>query len=192
MAKGPKGFSDEEKAQLKLELMAECEQIWATRGYKKTAVSELTKKVGISTGAFYLLYPAKEDLFCDTLQNIQHRLKSKMEEIVLQQRGKEGFVNAIIWHFDELIRLPYLHETSTDDFISFASKLPLQKVEALKFDNKRFFYSFMESSGLKPKIEEEKIFAVINSLLSSVVIDSPLNREAFEFLLNTAVDNMFF
>ncbi|MCS4464127.1 TetR/AcrR family transcriptional regulator [Clostridium botulinum] len=35
----------------------------------------MTRKIGISTGAFYLLYSSKEDLFCETLERVQDRLK---------------------------------------------------------------------------------------------------------------------
>lgn len=191
MPKGAKGFSDEEKANLKLELMAECEHIWATKGYKKTSVSELTKKVGISTGAFYLLYAAKEELFCDTLYNIQNRFKAEFEKIAAENHGKESFIKALTWHFDELIRLPYLYNTATEDFQSFASKLPVREVEKLKFDNKKFFTAFTKAIKLEMKMDEEKTFAVINSVLAIVALDFPLKREAFDFLLKIAVDNMF-
>ncbi len=70
MTKGPKGFSDTEKDELRTKLCLECECSWALHGYKKTSIGELTANIGISTGAFYLLYFSKEDLFCETLERV--------------------------------------------------------------------------------------------------------------------------
>ncbi|MCL2350476.1 MAG: TetR/AcrR family transcriptional regulator, partial [Defluviitaleaceae bacterium] len=36
--------------------MEECKISWSLVGYKKTSVSELCEKAGISTGAFYSFY----------------------------------------------------------------------------------------------------------------------------------------
>lgn len=194
MAKGPKGFSSEEKDQLRAKLRRECEQSWAAHGYKKTSVSELTSKIGISTGAFYLLYSSKEDLFCETLQQIQQRLNEKIRDIIGSIGGKEGFTNAIIWHFQEYDRAPFLYDTSTPDFLAFLNRLPAEQVDALKYDSGASFNEMVDMAGIKPKVEPEKAQAVISALLYLVTLKGRLAYDhfaVFSFLLDSAMDDLF-
>lgn len=70
-------LSEEDKAEIRKRLKALCEGRWIARGYKRTSVKELCAAAGISIGTFYVLYPAKEDLFLETIRDIQERLRSR-------------------------------------------------------------------------------------------------------------------
>ena len=194
MAKGPKGFSDAEKDELRAKLCLACEQKWALYGYKKTSIGELTAKIGISTGAFYLLYSSKEDLFCDTLERVQDRLKTGLRDIVCHNGGKTGFIESMKWHFEEYERAPFLYDFGTPDFLSFLNKLPKDRVEKLKFDNVSFLSEVIELAGLKLKVDEEKAHALISTLLYMVTIKERLDYDhfkIFEFLLDSVVERLF-
>lgn len=195
MAKGPKGFTDREKDDLRTKLCAECERSWALHGYKKTSVGELAAKIGISTGAFYLLFSAKEDLFCETLERVQIRLKTVLRDFVTKERGKEGFIKAMKWHFEEYMRLPFLYDCGTPDFLSFINKLPKEHIEKLEFDGVSFFYETIELANLTLKVPKEKAYASISTLLYTVSVKKEwINYDQFElfdFLLNSVVDKLF-
>lgn len=194
MAKGPKGFSDTDKEELRTKLCIECEQSWALHGYKKTSVGELTAKIGISTGAFYLLYPAKEDLFCETLYRVQNRLKNGLWEIVRRESGKTGFIKAMVWHFQEYDKAPFLYDLGTPDFLAFLNKLPKESIEKLKFDSAAFFYDTIELANLTLKIDKEKAYATVSTLLYTVTLKDQFaydHLEVFEFLLRGIMDELF-
>ncbi|PIH05807.1 TetR/AcrR family transcriptional regulator [Clostridium combesii] len=194
MAKGPKGFSDAEKDELRAKLCVECERSWAVHGYKKTSVGELTRKIGISTGAFYLLYSSKEDLFCETLERVQDRLKSGLQDIVGNDRSKAGFIKSIKWLFREYNNSPFLYDFNNPDFLSFLNKLPKDSVEKLKFDNLSFFDNAIEHANLTLKIDKEKAYAVIGTLLYTVSMKDDLSYnhlEIFDFLLDSVIDRLF-
>jgi Transcriptional regulator len=194
MTKGPKGFSDIEKDALRKKLCLECEHSWALHGYKKTSIGELTSKIGISTGAFYLLYPSKESLFIDTLEHVQIRLKNSILEIVNTDKGKTGFIKSIKWQFQEYDRSPFLYDFGTTDFLSFLNKLPKDDVEKLKFDGKAFFGKLVKLTDLELKVDMEKAFALTSTLLYTVTIKKHLNYnhfDTFDFLLDCVVDRLF-
>lgn len=194
MAKGPKGFSDIEKIELKNKLCTECEKSWALHGYKKTSVGELTTKIGISIGSFYLLYSSKEDLFCETLERIQNRLKSEIRNIVSNDSGKKGFIESMKWQFKEYDSFPFLYDFGTPDFLSFLNKLPQNRIDSLKFNSVSFFHEVVSLANLKFKIEKEKTYALVNTLLYTVTLKERLNYnhfEIFDFLLDNIVDNLF-
>lgn len=195
MAKGPKGFSDTEKDDLRDKLCAECERSWALHGYKKTSIGELATKIGISTGAFYLLFSAKEDLFCETLERVQIRLKTVLRDFVTNEGGKKGFIKATKWQFEEYARLPFLYDCGTSDFLSFLNKLPKDRIEKLEFDSVSFFYEIIELANLTLKETKEKTYASISTLLYTVSIKEEWMNydqfETFDFLLNSVVDRLF-
>lgn len=194
MAKGPKGFTDTEKDDLRAKLCIECERSWALHGYKKTSVGELTAKIGISTGAFYMLYSSKEDLFCESLERVQIRLKTGLRDIISQDGGKAGFIKAMKWHFEEYDRFPFLYDCGTPDFLSFLNKLPKDRIEKLKFDSESFFYETIKLANLTLKVNKEKAHALIGTLLYTVTIKERLDYdhfEIFDFLLNSVVDRLF-
>lgn len=194
MAKGPKGFSEEEKAELKNKLCVECERSWALHGYKKTGVGELTAKIGISTGAFYLLYSSKEELFCETLERVQNRLKNGLVKILKEEGGKSGFYKSMVWHFREYEQAPFLYDFGSPDYLAFLNKLPKEHVENSKYDSEAFFESMVELAGLKLKVDKKKANAVLSTLLFTVTLRERLQYdhvEVFEFLLNSAMDDLF-
>jgi AcrR family transcriptional regulator len=194
MPKGPKGFSDKEKDNLRMKLCSECEQSWAQHGYKKTGIAELTSKVGLSTGAFYLLYTSKEELFCDTLQRIQNRLIKGMKDIAESEKGKSGFINVIKFNFMEYDKSPALYDVKSTDFLAFMNKLPKEHIEKLKYDGTSVFIYIIKELNLKLKIDEEKAHAIISSLLYTVILKDKIlynHYEVFEFLLNSVTEQLF-
>ena len=194
MPKGPKGFTEEEKATLRTKLCLECERSWAQHGYKKTSIGELTTKVGLSTGAFYLLYSAKEDLFYDTLQRMQDKLKKGIENIIKSESGKIGFINVMKLHFQKYDKAPVLYDLETPDFLAFLNKLPKECVEKLKLDSASIFHDVIKGTNLTLKVNEEKAYALISTLLYTVTIKGKINydhHEIFEVLLINVVDSLF-
>lgn len=82
------------------------------------SVGELAAKIGISAGAFCLLFSAKEDLFCETLERVQNRLKTVLRDCVITEGGREGFIKGMKWHYEEYSRFPFLYDCGTPDFFS--------------------------------------------------------------------------
>lgn len=194
MKRGPKGFSDEDKSRLRSELVIECERSWAENGYKKTSIGSLTSSVGISTGAFYLLYDSKEDLFCDTIEYVQYNLKSKITDIIEKDRSKNGFIEALKWHFNEHSVSPFLYDFNNPDFILFVSKLPEDKIKKMEFDSHSFFEDIIELSGLVPRFDMDKVNGVISTLLGTVTLKNAIDydiNEVFSFLISNTIDELF-
>lgn len=194
MAKGPKGFSEAEKETLRSKLCHKCEDSWALHGYKKTSIAELTASIGISTGAFYLLYPSKEALFCETLARVQELLTENIRRIIKEVGGLEGFRQAMIWQFDEYDERPFLYNVTSPDFLAFINKLPPEKIEQLKFDSLASFEEMLMLAGLTLKVSQEKGFAATSSLLYTVTNKERVSydhREVFMFLLDGILPKLF-
>ncbi|MBI4857818.1 MAG: TetR/AcrR family transcriptional regulator [Acetobacterium woodii] len=52
-------------------------ELFKTKGFKDTNISEITKMAGIATGTFYKYYPSKEKLFMDIFLEENAKLKNQ-------------------------------------------------------------------------------------------------------------------
>lgn len=197
MARGP-ALSEDSKISLKEQLRQECECSWVAYGYKKTNIKGLCTKLGIGIGTFYMLYPTKEDLFIDTLDEIQRALNERFFGAILEREpNKEGFAKAFKDLQREYSEKPFLYRTNSEDFISFSSKLPEDKLEKLQYDNAAFFQESIERANLTLKTSKEIAFSVFNALLvapSSQEMRSSYSCDSkvfFEFMLDNLINDIF-
>ncbi len=194
MSKGAKWFSEEEKSKLRELLCTECEKSWSMHGYKKTSIGELTRSVGISTGAFYTLYSSKEELFYRTILNVIERVKLTTNEIVSQQPTREGACKAIKYLFEEYSHNPFLYDFSSPDFWALINKLPEEQWEKIQADNVNYLTTIMSGANLKFKVEPQKAHAILATLMYTVTARDKIpydNFEVFNFLVDCSFDKLF-
>lgn len=189
-----KSFSEEEKSILKEKLCKECEQAWAIKGYKKTSISYLTSKVNISTGAFYLLYQNKEELFSETLKRVQDELKVELETILSSEPNRNGLVKALKWLYREYNQRRYLYDFNNPDFQSFISKIPKEEISSLKMDSMNFSDYIIKKADLIYKVEKQSAFDVIQALLYTVSIQDSIVEDkvsTFDLILDNIISKLF-
>lgn len=57
-------------------------ELFRSKGFKDTNISEITKMAGIATGTFYNYYPSKEKLFMDIFMEENVKLKKNIMESI--------------------------------------------------------------------------------------------------------------
>lgn len=84
----PVAFTEEQQAEIRKKLYDAAKNMVIDTPYHAIKVEELTKAAGISKGAFYKFYPAKELLFYEILRSLH-------EELVFLCNGKfHGFTGS--------------------------------------------------------------------------------------------------
>jgi AcrR family transcriptional regulator len=88
------GFTENEKIIIREKLQSAAQQCLKTYGVRKTTVEQLTKIAGISKGAFYNFYEAKEILFFEVLEKFQESIGRELIEIFMKNHSskKEAFL----------------------------------------------------------------------------------------------------
>lgn len=160
-------LSDADKKAIRMRLGELCEECWITHGYKKTSIKYLCENAGISIGTFYTLYPKKEDLFSETIELIQKRLKEKILDSNRRRQTKEGFAQSIKELFREYDSKPFLYNVNTPDFQSFVTKLPKEALEKIKFDSFETFKQATQAANLTLKMEPPQAYGMLSALLST-------------------------
>ena len=82
----PVAFTEEQQCEIKHKLCEAARNMVIDTPYHAIKVEELTKAAGISKGAFYKFYPAKELLFYEVLRSLHEELfSSAMENFTTSQ-----------------------------------------------------------------------------------------------------------
>ncbi|MCX7917148.1 MAG: TetR/AcrR family transcriptional regulator [bacterium] len=129
------------------------ERLISQKGYSKTTIEEITKKVGIGKGTFYLYFKDKNDLFFSIIkeefENLMLKIKEEVEEIEdFFERLKKGIE----------IYLEY-HEKNYNFFKILLQEKPFIKRKSFEKFWRDFFKkwgSFMKD-GFEEQIKKNKI-----------------------------------
>lgn len=60
-------------------LMDAAEEIFGTKGYYHTSITDITAKAGVAQGTFYLYFPGKQDIFRALVEHLSHVLRKETE-----------------------------------------------------------------------------------------------------------------
>lgn len=190
-----KKFSDEDILIIKRNLKNACEDSWRIRGYKQTNIPLLTKEVGISSGAFYLIYDKKEELFVEVLEEVQRKLLNTWSTCINESTNKiEGFREGMMWIYNEYKTYPTLYNLNSSEYELFLAKLPDEKVEELESYSITIFEDVIKASKLRPKLPEEQLINILHSILFLALVDQETltgTQDTFEFLLDHVLYDLF-
>lgn len=189
-------LSDADKKAIRKKLEELCEECWIAQGYKKTSIKNLCDKAVISIGTFYTLYPTKEDLFLETITDIQRRLTEKIIDINRNSQTKEGFAQSMKRLFREYDSKPFLYNVNTPDFQSFVTKLSEETIKKIKFDSFDFFRQVIHAADLNLKMEEAQAYGILSALLSTINAKETLSVTCdyfavFDFMVDSLVADIF-
>ena len=189
-------LSDKDKAEIKVKLKNLCERRWTECGYKKTNVKELCAEIQIGIGTFYALFPTKEDLFAETVMDIQERLKENFLNTCRGNPSKKGFASAMKEFFREYDKKPFLYDVKNPDYRSFITKLSSEALEKIKFDSKEFFRTAIELTGLSLKADENIAFGVLVAAISTAQAKETLSAahdyfSILDFMADSLVSSIF-
>lgn len=190
-------LSDEDKEKIREKLKELCEKCWIEQGYKKTNIKSLCDKTEISIGTFYTLYPAKEDLFLETIENIQRRLAEKFFNTNKNNQTTKGFSESMKELLREYVSNPILYKVNTSDFQSFISKLSEEAITKIKYYSFDLFKEAIDLSNLKLKIEADQAYGILSALLSTInakdILSVTCNYfEVIDFMVDNLVNSIFY
>ncbi len=64
------------------ELITAATELFATKGYHPTSVSEIVSTIGVGKGVFYWYFESKEQLFMEVLKAAQHDIRRRQNEAI--------------------------------------------------------------------------------------------------------------
>lgn len=188
-----RGFTEQEKQNIKSKMLAECEKSWEKYGYKKTSIDGICTQVGISKGAFYLFFESKEALFCETLCMVQDHMYTLVEKIMKSQPNKQGFAQALKEIYREYNKNHLICDMQGADFLAFANKLSPDQLSAIEENSRYSGELLLNKPYLHFLIDKDEAASIVMSLFSIVSVKERLSYDhfaVFDFLVDNLIDKI--
>jgi AcrR family transcriptional regulator len=142
----PRGFTEAEKAAIRVQLLEQGRTFLATTGIRKTSVDDLTAAVHISKGAFYLFYPSKEELFLTLFEQMEAAYHAALLEVACAATGAPP--ERLHTFFDQAFALwrssPLFRHFGEAEYGYLLRKLPPARVEAALHTDERFAAALLD------------------------------------------------
>lgn len=189
----PKAFSEHEKAMICSQLREQGQRLFAQHGLKKTSVDDLTQAVGISKGAFYLFYSAKEELLMEILEEIEATMQTQMLTYVTQAgRSARQKVHDLLTQFLLLWDdYPLLKNFGQEEYMLLLRKLPVERVQAHVAQDARFINNFAEKlqrEGIAMQASPRLVANLMKSLFFVGLHREELGADAYQETMAILVD----
>ena len=189
-----RSFTEREKENIKRSLQEACKQSWTQYGYKKTSVDDLCKQVGISKGAFYLLFESKEALFCEVLCSVQEQICNVALEVIDKHKNKYGVAEALKLIYREYDKNNFLYNSDSTDFTILMNKLSEEQAKKIEESNHMSQQLFFSQPYLKFKVDAGLAMSVIYSLITNIKNKDILPHkhvETFDFMVDHLIDSLY-
>lgn len=80
-------------------LLNAAEEVFGTKGYFHTSITDITSKAGVAQGTFYFYFPGKQDIFEQLVRDLSHNLRREISQTlgginsrrVAEERGFAAF-----------------------------------------------------------------------------------------------------
>ncbi len=81
-----RGFSDEERARIREELITAGRELFSQFGLQKTTIADLTEEVGIGRSTFYRFFDSKEELYLAVLEREGEAVSRRLADRAFGER----------------------------------------------------------------------------------------------------------
>jgi len=163
----PRPFSDQERHLLRERLRRTARSRIEEVGIRATSVDDLSRRVGISKGAFYLLYESKEDLVVAVFSDVEEEVRASLDELVARGEGspKERMTEFVRFVFESIDRHPLLTllADSVEAPVLWRSVTPEEMAERMADDDRYFagLAGVLHSEGvLDPTVSGEVVAGI--------------------------------
>lgn len=110
------GFSDEERARIREDLIQSGRNLMFIHGPKKTTITDITDSVGISKPMFYRFFDAKADLYLVILQQASEEFYENVREELDEVTDPCEGLKRVLWCYREYLETnPLVQQTFTQD-----------------------------------------------------------------------------
>ena len=161
-------YSEEERENIRRELMTAALELMAKQGIKHTTVEQIYKKVGISRTFFYSFFPTREDLVVETLYMQQPRIveyaKKLMDDPDLSWRdGVRQFMHSCCYGEKNGIAVLTIEEQQL-----IFKRMSRDSSRTFRQKQRRLFGSILEVFGVEASDDRIKLF--INLSLTAMIV----------------------
>lgn len=162
-------------------ILSEAERLFAEKGYYGLGLSELLARCGIPKGSFYYYFPdGKLQLIQEVLEYSYHRMRSRIEEWMVQETTAVSAFSRMADHLTDGIRCNRQLASMLLSMIAIESVYLDERVNEtcrrIYEDWQQFYADNLERFGVPPQESRQKALAVF-ALLHGSLISAWIKRD---------------
>ena len=146
-------------------------ELFSSKGFKDTNVSDITKKAGIAVGTFYNYYPSKEKLFIEIYLKENEKLKNSiMKSVDLDGDPVKVVKEAITLNLNGMNSNPILKEWYNRDLFSKLEKEFYQEggiediYELMNSSTAELIKKWKAEKKIRDDLDDDFILSLFNSV----------------------------
>jgi AcrR family transcriptional regulator len=156
----------------KKEVLFECaKELFVTKGFKDTGISDITKLAGFGVGTFYNYYPSKDKLFAEILQQETTALMKRiMKSVNLDADPVKLIKQLLILNMEGMLSNPILSQWYNPDIYNkietlFREEKGLDAMEFLYQDFIKLVQKWQAEGKMRTDISSEMIMAIFGAII---------------------------
>lgn len=154
----------------KAEIFNCAREIFISKGFKDTNVSDITKMAGIAVGSFYKYYPSKDRLFMEIFLQENENLKKSFKSMDIDNDPVKAVKEILYMNYNGTNSNPILKEWYNKDVFSklekeFHEQGGLKSIEELMNSDTLILIQKWKSEGkIRKDLDDDLILALFNAI----------------------------
>lgn len=191
-----RGFSQQEKENLRESLIAEFVEELNYRKITSINIDDLVKKVGIAKGSFYLFFSSKDELFAEVINKLQDEIIEKSISIAKENElsDKDRLKKLILYLVDTIYQYPWVKQLSNIEYTRVIRRLPSETKEQLRQKDITDLTRILRILNLKSDYSFSKIMTMFQIIFSSALNKKDYGDqydEAVKTMIDILIENIF-
>jgi AcrR family transcriptional regulator len=156
----------------KAEILRCGKELFSTKGFKDTSVSDITKLAGLATGTFYLYYPSKDALFMEIYIEENAKLKREIMKTIDLEADPISVIKEVTYkNLQGMMENPILKEWYNKDIFykieqNFRKDNGLEQVDFLYDTFIEIVRKWQAEGKMRNDIDAKMIMAIFASLVN--------------------------
>jgi AcrR family transcriptional regulator len=145
-------------------------ELFSTKGFKDTNVSDITKKAGIGVGTFYNYYSSKEQLFMEIFMKENEKLKKSFETIDMGTDPVKAVMKMLSINYAGINSNPILKEWHNRELFGKLEKLFSEQggaksiAEMMNSGTLELIKKWKAEGKMKDDLDDDLILAIITAI----------------------------
>ncbi|MHB8062664.1 MAG: TetR/AcrR family transcriptional regulator [Ruminiclostridium sp.] len=165
-------------------------ELFSSKGFKDTNVSDITKMAGIGVGTFYSYYSSKEQLFMEIYMKENEKLKKSFESVDIDVDPIKAIKEILSFNFIGMNSNPILKEWYNRDFFSKLEKEFLKQggmksiEELMNRDTAGLIKKWKTQGKIRDDLDDNLILALFNAIPYIEIHKEEIGLQYFPQLLD--------
>lgn len=185
-------FTKSEKSNIENELIETSKQLFATFGYQKTSIQNITKRVGIAQGTFYHFFRSKESLYFRALEREEEELR---ENIFTFQpdaslSAEEKLRQILQYIVDRMSDSALLRQFFAEDHVLLMRTIDKKKLKQHMLHDEqamKIFISHLEKEQIYVTESAEVVASLLRSLFILFMQREEIGNETFDITIERLI-----